>query len=121
MNSAVSASYNYPSIPNFSSGNADGKLTSPIDPSLCASLKQSGVTVAILYVTYLTDSTDVTGLYQTLVQTNAPPSALVSNLTQCASSPNLFYQANDLPSITLGLTTLFASATSPPNIAHLTH
>ncbi len=120
MNSAISATYNYPSIPNFSSGNADGKLTGPIDPSLCASLKQSGVTVAILYVTYLIDPTDVTALYQTLIQSNAPPSALIANLTQCASSPNLFYQANDLPGITLGLTTLFTSATTPPSIVHLT-
>ena len=103
-NPAVSSTYSYPATPNFANGNDAGKFTRPLDPTLCSAFKSRGVQVAVLYVTYVPDPTEY--WYQTLVATNAPPTALVNNLTACAS-PGLFYQASDATQISTGLTSLF--------------
>ena len=113
---SVNPTYSYPPVPSFSTGNGWGKVTSPIDPSLCDALKARGVKIGVLYVTYVADTTDL--FYQIGVQTNAPPANVQANLTACAS-PNLFYQASDLPSLTAGLRTLFDNATLK-TVAHLT-
>ena len=103
-NSGVNSTYAWPAVPNFANGNDAGKYTRPLDPNLCTSFKARGVRVAVVYVTYVADPADY--WYQKLVQSNAPPEALVASLTACAS-PGLFYQASDSASISTGLTTLF--------------
>lgn len=109
-NTAVSATYVYPSTPSYASGNDMGKLVAPIDPSLCAPLKNKGAIVAVLYVPYTPLTSDPNGFYQALVQTNAPQNAVTANLQACASSPALYYQATDLAGMTTGLSTLFNKA-----------
>jgi hypothetical protein len=66
--------------------------------------------VAVIYVTYVADPTDPNGFYQALVETNAHPAALVSQLQACASSPSLFYQATDLATITSDMNAFVANA-----------
>jgi Flp pilus assembly protein TadG len=116
-NASISATYNYPTIPNFSAGNNAGKITKPLDPATCSALKSRGVQVGVLYVTYWANPTDPLGVYQWLVQTNAPPSQLVTNLTNCAS-PGFFYQADDAAGISTGLMTLFRSVMLTSRLTH---
>ena len=108
-NPGVASTFSYPSVPNFAGGNDAGKYTRPLNPALCEVFKSRGVQVAVLYVTYVPDPTEY--WYQTLVQSNAPPSALVASLTACAS-PGLFYQASDSTHISTGLTSLFQTIVS---------
>ena len=108
-NNSISATFTYPSAPNFSTGDNEGKYTRPFAPTLCNTLKQSGAQVAVIYVTYVPDPTDPNGFYQALVETNAPPAALVSQLQTCASSPSLFYQATDLATITSDMNAFLAN------------
>ena len=108
-NSSVSSSYSYPAAPNFSGGNDSGKITGPLDPALCQAMKSRGVQVAVLYVTYVPDPTEPN--YNWLVARNAPPDAIVRNLTACATS-GLFYQASDSAGISTGLGSLFQTILS---------
>jgi Flp pilus assembly protein TadG len=109
-NSSISATFTYPSATNFSTGNNEGKYTRPFNPTLCNTLKQIGAQVAVIYVTYVPEPSDPNGFYQALVETNAPPAALVSQLQACASSPSLFYQATDLATITADMNAFLANA-----------
>lgn len=124
-NSSISPTYNYsyPQTQSFNSGNNWGKFTQPINPNWCAQMKANGVTVGVLYVTYVANPNDPTGNYQTAVEYNAPPSWLVTNLTNCASSPTLFYQATsatDLETdIATGLQSIFVAAATS-QMVHLT-
>lgn len=110
-NGAISATYAYPPMPAFSSGNDYGKMTGPIDPALCDGLKKNGATVAVLHVVYTPQPSDPIGAYQPLVQTNAPPDAVTANLKACATSTAFYYEATDLNGMTAGLASLFAKAT----------
>lgn len=107
FNPSVNTTYVYPPAPNFASGNDWGKVTAPIEASLCDSLKQRGVKVGVLYVPYVADPADV--LYQKGVMTNAPPAAVEANLRACASA-GLFYEASDQTGIAAGLRALFNTA-----------
>jgi hypothetical protein len=120
-NSAISATFTYPSATNFSSGDNEGKYTRPFDPTLCNTLKQNGAKVGVVYVTYVPEPTDPNGFYQAMVATNAPPAALVSQLQACASSPNLFYQASSLATITSDLNTFLETALGAIGPLRLSH
>ena len=80
--------------------------TLPFDPSLCTTLKNNGVTVGVIYTTYL----PIPGVssYETLV---APfINSLPTDLNSCAS-PGWFYQASDANDIQSAINALFARAT----------
>ena len=80
--------------------------TFAFDPNTCAALKNKGVTIGVIYTTYLPIPTESS--YQTLV---APfVSKLAPNLTQCASA-GYFYQASDANDIQVAINALFAKAT----------
>ena len=80
--------------------------TQAFDPTTCASLKNKGVTVGVIYTTYL--PIPGVGSYETLV---APfISQLTANLQACAS-PGYFYQASDANDIQVAINALFAKAT----------
>jgi Flp pilus assembly protein TadG len=117
-NRNVSETFDYPHVPAFRAGNAAGRITSPLDPGHCSALKAKGASVAVLYVTYAANASDPSGDYRALVQRNAPPGALASNLSACASAPNLFYEASDQADIAAGLKRLFKAGTQP-QMVHL--
>ena len=80
--------------------------TQAFDPSTCTALKNKGVTIGVLYTTYL----PIPGVdsYQTLVAPFA--TSLAPNLQSCAS-PGWFYQASDANDIQVAINALFAKAT----------
>lgn len=80
--------------------------TFAFDPSTCASLKNKGVTIGVIYTTYLPIPGD--GSYETLVQPFI--NQLSPNLQSCAS-PGYFYQASDANDIQVAINALFAKAT----------
>lgn len=85
----------------------DGHCTQAFDPSQCAALKNAGVTVGVIYTTYLAMPTE-----QTYLDLVAPfASNLAPNLQKCATSPSWFYQATDASDIQAAITALFAKAT----------
>ena len=80
--------------------------TQAFDPSTCDSLKSKGVTVGVIYTTYL----PIPGVdsYETLVKPFV--NSLAPNLQACAS-PGWFYQASDANDIQVAINALFAKAT----------
>ena len=80
--------------------------TFAFNPSTCASLKTKGVTIGVIYTTYLPIPGESS--YETLV---APfINQLAPNLQSCAS-PGYFYQASDANDIQVAINALFAKAT----------
>jgi Flp pilus assembly protein TadG len=80
--------------------------TLAFDPSLCSALKTKGVTIGVIYTTYLPINGN--DAYETLV---APfVGQLAPNLQSCAS-PGWFYQASDANDIQVAINALFSKAT----------
>ena len=80
--------------------------TQAFDPSTCTALKGKGVTIGVIYTTYL--SMAGTSSFDTLV---APFfNNLPTNLQSCAS-PGWFYQASDANDIQVAINALFSKAT----------
>ena len=80
--------------------------TQAFDPSTCTTLKSKGVTVGVIYTTYL--SMAGTSSFDQLVSPFF--SSLPTNLQSCAS-PGWFYQASDANDIQVAINALFAKAT----------
>ena len=87
--------------------NGYGHCTQPFNPAQCAALKAKGVTVGVIYTTYLSMPSDQA--YVDLVQPFA--SQLSPNLQACAS-PGWFYEASDATDIQSAINALFSKATS---------
>ncbi len=85
----------------------DGHCTKAFDPAQCDALKRKGVTVGVIYTTYLAMPDEQT--YRDLVQPFA--SSLAPNLQACATSASWFYQATDASDIQAAINALFAKAT----------
>ena len=84
----------------------DGHCTQAFDPAQCAALKAKGVTIGVIYTTYLQMNYDVRylDLVQPFINQIAP------NLQACAS-PGWFYQASDATDIQAAINALFQQAT----------
>ena len=80
--------------------------TKPFDPTTCATLKNKGVTIGVIYTTYLAMPSE--GAFQQLVSPFF--NQLAPNLQACAS-PGYFYQASDGTDIQVAINALFAKAT----------
>ena len=97
---------NQSSCPSGTVGWNGSHCTFAFDPKTCTSLKNNGVTIGVIYTTYLPIPAESS--YQTLV---APfVSQLSPNLQSCAS-PGYFYQASDANDIQVAINALFAKAT----------
>ena len=81
--------------------------TQAFDSKLCDALKKKGVTVGVIYTTYLAMPEEQT--YRDLVQPFA--GNLAPNLQACATSASWFYQATDAADIQSAINALFAKAT----------
>ena len=80
--------------------------TQAFDPKLCDSLKGKGVTVGVIYTTYL--QMPLAPQYQALVASF--DNQIGPNLQSCAT-PGWYYQANDGTDIQNAINSLFAKAT----------
>ncbi len=96
----------YGNCPSGTVGWNGSHCTQAFNPSTCAALKSKGVTVGVIYTTYL--SMQGTSSFDTLVSPFF--SSLASNLQSCAS-PGWFYQASDANDIQTAINALFANAT----------
>ena len=94
-------------VQDINGGCVDGHCTQAFDPAKCAALKAKGVTVGVIYTTYLAMPSEQT--YRDLVQPFA--GQIAPNLQACASS-GWFYQATDASDIQTAINALFAQATS---------
>ena len=100
-----------------------GHCTSPINPATCQRYKDAGVTVGVVYTTYLPvkanplDPNDprLRDEYTMLVQPFA--SQIAPNLQACASN-GWYFEASDGPTIHAAMQKLFAQAMQTPILIH---
>jgi Flp pilus assembly protein TadG len=88
-----------------------------LDPSLCTTLKNRGITIAVLYIPYETIQNPTTFANSEDIYANANIPNIPGELQSCAS-PNFFYTANSPSDITNALVEMFEQAVST---AHITN
>jgi Flp pilus assembly protein TadG len=98
------------------------RCQSPIDPSLCTTLKTRGIKVAVLYTTYLALPTN-TWYMNWIDPFNAGPyvpasanSEIARNMASCAS-PGLYFEVSPTQGISDAMTKLFQKAVADAHIA----
>ena len=94
-------------IPSNCNNNGYNHCTQAFDPKLCKALKDKGVTVGVIYTTYIPIPNEKS--YRDLVQPFQ--SQIAPNLQGCAS-PGWYYEAKDGPAIQAAVNALFAQAVS---------
>jgi hypothetical protein len=97
------------------------RCQSPIDPSLCTTIKNRGVKIAVLYTTYLALPTNA--WYNSWISPfNAGPygpspnSEIALNMASCAS-PGLYFEVSPTQGISQAMTTLFQKAVADARIS----
>lgn len=96
--------------------NNAGQSVAAVDPAACDGLKQKGVTVAVLYTTYLAVPGQVQ--YETMIAPGAPK--IPENLQACAS-PGFYIEASDATAIKAAMTQLLAKAVAATTPVRLTN
>lgn len=102
---------------------AYGHCTKPIDPATCAAYKQKGVTVGIVYTTYIPTKDDPSNpnnpeLRDEYIQMIQPIAARIAPSLQSCASTGYYFEASDGPAIHAAMQMLFAQATKTPAIIH---
>jgi Flp pilus assembly protein TadG len=98
-----------------------GHCTAPIDPTSCDAYKAKGITVGIVYTTYLPTKADPTkpsstALRDEYIKLVQPIAANIRpNLEKCAT-PGWFFEASDAATIHSAMQTLFRQATQTPTL-----
>lgn len=98
-----------------------GHCTSPMNPTTCDAYKQKGITVGVVYTTYLPTKADPTNPnnpalrdeYIKLIQPIAPR---IAPALQACASPGYYFEASDGPAIHAAMQKLFAQASKTPTI-----
>ena len=97
------------------------RCQSPIDPTLCTTLKNRGIKIAVLYTTYLALPTNA--WYMSWIDPfNAGPygpspnSQIAQNMQSCAS-PGLYFEVSPTQGISQAMTTLFQKAVADARIS----
>jgi Flp pilus assembly protein TadG len=100
---------------------SSGRCQSPINPSLCATLKKNGVKIAVLYTTYLQLPTN--NWYMTWIDPfNQGPfgpstnSKVALNMASCAS-PGLYFEVSPTQGISAAMNALFQKAVADARIS----
>jgi Flp pilus assembly protein TadG len=89
------------------------RCVQPIDTSVCTTIKNRGIRIAVLYVTYYPIPNN--GFYSDYVAPNLPQMLL--NLQNCASGPNLVFQVNTDGDFSASLLqTVLTSVASAPHL-----
>jgi hypothetical protein len=85
-------------------------MTGPVNPAYCKSIKDKGITLAVLYVTYYippgVSIPEVQPFYNDIL----------TNLKACASSPDLFFNATEGAGITAALQKMLAVVQGSGNV-----
>jgi Flp pilus assembly protein TadG len=94
----------------------NGHQSKPVTSSVCASLKNRGVQIAVIYTTYLTIplADDRDGNYRDIV---APISSQIEPALQACASPNLYFAASDSTSIANAFDTIYKTVLARPYLA----
>jgi Flp pilus assembly protein TadG len=102
-------------------GNISPRCQSPIDPSLCTTLKNNGVKIAVLYTTYLQLPTNL--WYMDWIDPfNKGPfgpstnSGIAQNMQSCAS-PGFYFEVSPTQGISDAMNALFQKAVADARIA----
>ena len=105
----TNGSGNFPAICQLAPHDGSTTTISAINPSLCTTLKNRGVKVAVLYTPYL--PLTVNGYYNQYVAplSNTSASGIVPALTACAS-PGFFFQIDNSTSIDQAMNAMFQAA-----------
>jgi Flp pilus assembly protein TadG len=100
---------------------SSGRCQSPIDPSLCTTLKNCGIKVAVLYTTYLQLPTN--NWYMTWIDPfnkgpfgPSPNSKVALKMASCAS-PGLYFEVSPTQGISAAMNALFQKAVADARIA----
>jgi Flp pilus assembly protein TadG len=106
---------------NSTFGNISPRCQSPIDPSLCNTLKKNGVKIAVLYTTYLQLPTNT--WYMAWIDPfnkgpfgPSPNSQVALNMASCAS-PGLYFEVSPTQGISAAMNALFQKAVADARIA----
>jgi len=97
------------------------RCQSPIDPSLCTTIKSRGVKIAVLYTTYLALPTNAwynswIAPFNTGPYGPSPNSEIALNMASCAS-PGLYFEVSPTQGISQAMTTLFQKAVADARIS----
>jgi Flp pilus assembly protein TadG len=97
------------------------RCQSPIDPSLCTTIKNRGVKIAVLYTTYLALPTNAwynswIAPFNTGPYGPSPNSEIALNMASCAS-PGLYFEVSPTQGISQAMTTLFQKAVADARIS----
>ncbi len=99
----------------------NGRCQSPLDPSLCTTLKNRGIKIAVLYTTYLQLPTN--SWYMTWIDPfnkgpfgPSPNSEVALNMASCAS-PGLYFEVSPTQGISDAMNALFKKAVADARIA----
>jgi hypothetical protein len=103
-------------------GNISPRCQSPIDPSLCTTIKNRGIKIAVLYTTYLALPTNAwyTSWINPFNQGPYSPSSVNSEIAQkmqsCAS-PGLYFEVTPTQGISQAMNALFQKAVADARIS----
>ncbi|KJC60252.1 pilus assembly protein TadG [Bradyrhizobium sp. LTSPM299] len=102
-------------------GNISPRCQSPIDPTLCTTLKNRGIKIAVLYTTYLKLPTNL--WYMDWIDPfnqgpfgPSPNSQIAQNMQTCAS-PGFYFEVSPTQGISDAMTTLFQKAVADARIS----
>jgi Flp pilus assembly protein TadG len=106
---------------NASFGNVAPRCQSPINPSLCTSLKNRGIKIAVLYTTYLqlpTNSWYMAWIdpFNTGPFGPSPNSQIAQNMQACAS-PGFYFEVSPTQGISDAMNALFRKALADAHIS----
>ncbi|MGP7796843.1 TadE/TadG family type IV pilus assembly protein [Sphingomonas sp. CLY1604] len=98
-----------------------GHCTSPMNPATCDAYKQKGITVGVVYTTYLPTKADPTNprnpaLRDEYIKLIQPIATQIAPALQACASPGYFFEASDGPGIHAAMQKLFAQATKTPTL-----
>jgi Flp pilus assembly protein TadG len=98
-----------------------GRCQSPINPTLCTTLKSRGVKIAVLYTTYLALPTN--SWYNSWIAPfnlgpwgPSPNSEIATNMASCAS-PGLFFEVSPTQGISQAMNALFRKAVADAHVS----
>ena len=119
VSDGVADEYNTGCLKPKASGN---RCQSPLDPSLCTTLKNRGIKIAVLYTTYLALPTN--SWYNTWIAPfntgpygPSPNSEIAKNMESCASS-GLYFEVSPTQGISDAMNALFQKAVADARISN---
>jgi hypothetical protein len=118
VSDGVADEYNSSCLKKKASGH---RCQSPIDPALCATLKNRGIKIAVLYTTYLALPTnqwymDWIDPFNKGPYGPSPNSEIAQNMQSCAS-PGLYFEVSPTQGISEAMTALFQKAVADGRIS----